>query len=232
MKFKFVILLFFVLRSIAFTNNTATSLERYDNPNMHFSANKFDSWEIRCQFSSKDEPKYWYVAGNWGSAFDIDKNEYQKDGPDSKAGNFGISQLKYYLYKGKNPLMSSSDPIMKRFYFYRFSGKAAKILLLDNYLVAVDTYTKLVFAFAVPTKYKNMFSKRIPEAWGALDNNSSSGKYKFYEYDPVGIVKSNGSVELYDWHLSDMREGKYEPTIGKQGSEVATYGKAGRSPYL
>ncbi len=231
MKFRLMILSCFIFSSIVFANASEDLLRQYNDPNMHFPASKFDTWEFRCKFSSKDEPTYWYVAGNWGQAIDTGKREYQKEGPSTKAGSHGLSDIKYYFYKGKNPLARSQGKMTERFYYYRFSGKAAGMITMDNYLIAVDTYTKLVFAFAIPVEYKNILWRKIPEKWVALESGMSNKSYKFYEYDPVGIVLANGTFELYSWHLADMSKGNYKPTMMKQGENIATYGKAGRSPY-
>ncbi len=236
MKFEYIVLFFMTFNFAASANGVSSVVvsKGYSDPNMYFSASKFDTWEIRCRFTTSDEPTYWYESGDWGQPFDSRKNGYKKTGPNSKAGSYELSGLIYYLYKGKNPLALSADgydsEISKRFYFYRFSGKAAKLQSLDNYLIAVDIYTKLVFAFAIPTNYKNILWKMVPTAWGRLEDNLDS-QYKFYEYDPVGIVRADGTFEMYEWHLKDMANHVYIPTMKAQGYEVATYGKPGCSPY-
>ncbi len=210
----------------------------YSDPNKHFSASKFDPWEIRSSFAGNNSPTFSFANGSWVGG-NASKNEYKKGGPNSSGGGYSITGVTYYLYKDKNPLFSPSSSYnngehgerMKRFYFYRFTGKGGGIQWLDNMLIAVDRYTKLVFAFAIPTKYNHVLGQKVPVAWGAVDTRVNNGKYKFYEYDPVGIVKENGSIELYSWYKSAMGSGNYNPIIGSPDREVATYGKAGRSPY-
>ena len=210
----------------------------YSDPNKHFSASKFNAWEIRASFNNNNSPTYGFANGSW-SRGDSTKNEYLKGGPNSSGGGHSITGVIYYLYKDKNPLFSPSSSYntgehgerMKRFYFYRFKGKGGGVQALDNMLVAVDRYTKLVFAFAIPTKYKHVLGQAVPIAWGSVDTRVNNGKYKFYEYDPVGIIKENGSIELYRWYTSAMGSGNYSPIIGSPDREVSTYGSAGRSPY-
>ena len=208
------------------------------NPDKHFPASKFDSWEIRASFAGNNSPTYRFTAGNW-NAGNVSKNEFIKKGPNSSGGGHSITYMVYYLYKSKNNLFSPTSSYnsgahgkrMERFYFYRFSGKGGNIQALDNMLVAVDKNTKLVFAFGVPTKYSYVLGNNVPTAWGSIDTRVNNGKNKFYEYDPVGIVKSDGTVELYKWYTDAMGSGNYNPIIGDPNRAVATYGKPGRSPY-
>lgn len=140
---------------------------------------------------------------------------------------------------------------LKRFWFYRFTGNV--VMNTDNYLIAIDSYSKLVFAFAVPTKWKAIVGIPAPVEWGAVElgweanadtaNLNSQVKFAvdgvryFYEYDPVGIVKPNGDIEIYQWCLDSIgNNNRYAPRLNGSASDltrkIADYGFAGRSPYL
>ncbi len=208
------------------------------DPNRHFKSTEFDNLEMRATFSGNNTPSYAFAKGGWNSA-NPTKKEFSKGGPNSSGGGHSITAMHYYLYKGLNPVFSPNSSYntgahgdrVKRFYFYRFTGKGGGIQGLDNMLVAVDTYTKLVFSFSLPIRFTSVLGQQVPTAWGAVDTKVQNGKYKFYEYDPVGIVDKNGKVELYKWYTDAMGRSDYNPIIGSPDREVATYGKTGRSPY-
>ncbi len=215
------------------------TFQDYQDPDMHFPAENIDSWVIRGQFAANNSPTFWFDTNpspSW-SASDIATEEYLASGPNTSAGANSINTVVYYVYKGMNPLYPSDNAYntgahgerVNRFRFYRFTGKTASPSL-DNMLVAVDTYTKLVFAFAKPTATESVLGQNVPRQWGSVEANNN-GKYMFYEYDPAGIVKEDGTFELYEWYSSAMGYEDYDPIIGDPTREVATYGKAGRSPY-
>ena len=59
----------------------------------------------------------------------------------------------------------------------------------------------------------------------------------FYEYDPVGIVHSDGNIEIYDWCIQSIaNNNRYAPRVegGKidLSRDIADIGKPGRSPYM
>lgn len=212
-----------------------------------FSAKVFEKWLLTAKFSDKNVPSYTFKkapVNNWNIIeATINKiAEFFYSGANSSAGSNSITDMKYFMYKGLNPLYSpksnyNKDPHksrLNRFYFYRFTGKGGGIASLNNYLVAVDSYTKLVFAFAIPTKTKNVLGNLMPTAWGPVDIHTiiDESNYKFYEFDPVGIVKSDGEVEVYQWFKDNMAKNNYHPIMGDINRPNATYGKAGKSPYI
>lgn len=228
----------------------------WNSPSYKFDMN-FDDYVIEASFSADNRPSYKLVRGGWNSS-DLSKNEYYHNGAPTTGAGQSIQSVKYYLYKSKNPLFSAtskynSSEKIKRFYFYRFTGKALGMVDTDNYLVAIDTYSKLVFAFAVPVQWKLYMAgtPKAPIKWGSVElgweadyNSGNQASFKvdgasyFYEYDPVGIVKSDGTIEIYQWCLDSIGNNKkYGPRIdGGNASDlsraIATYGKPGRSPYL
>ncbi len=139
----------------------------------------------------------------------------------------------YYMYNGYNPFFGAtgstnagtygdgSERRMDRFVFYRFTGNASG-QDLDNMLVALDTHTRLLFSFGVPTGFKEVFGKSNPTSWGSVESNVKvDGKsYKFYEYDPAGYVDASGNFVMADWYMEKNAKGDYTPVY------------TGKSPYL
>ena len=228
----------------------------WNDPNYRFNMN-FDDYVIKASFSSDNRPTYRLVKGSWQSS-NPTKNEYSYNGENTTGAGQSIQSVKYYLYKSKNPLFTATSKYnttnrIKRFYFYRFTGKALGMVDTDNYLVAIDTYSKLVFAFAVPVQWKLYMAgtPKAPVKWGSVElgwetdydseNQASfkvNGASYFYEYDPIGIVKENGEIEIYQWCLDSIGNKKrYGPRIDggnyyDTSRPIATYGKPGRSPYI
>ena len=228
----------------------------WNDPNYRFNMN-FDDYVIKASFDGNNRPSYKLVKGNWQSA-SPQKSEYTYNGDNTTGAGQSIQSVKYYLYKGKNPLFSPTSKYnttnrMNRFYFYRFTGKALGMVDTDNYLVAIDTYSKLVFAYAVPVQWKLYMAgtPKAPIQWGSVElgwesdydtDKQASFKVKgasyFYEYDPIGIVKENGEIEIYQWCLDSIGNNKrYGPRIEGNNARdlsraIATYGKPGRSPYI
>ncbi|WP_300752637.1 hypothetical protein [uncultured Brachyspira sp.] len=211
---------------------------------------------IAASFGLKNEPTYMLIKDGAWKAGDLSKNEYYYDGTNTKAAGFVVNKVKYYMYKNMNPTFSSTSAYnksdrLKRFWFYRFTGTAG--LDTDNYLIAIDTYSKLVFAFAIPTKWKSILGIPAPMEWGAVELGweasadsatlneqvkfAVDGLTYFYEYDPVGIVHSDGTIEIYPWcTLSIANDNSYAPRLDGSPTDltrkVADYNFAGRSPYL
>lgn len=211
---------------------------------------------IAASFGLKNEPTYMLIKDDTCKPLDLSRNEYYYDGTNTKAAGFTVTKVKYYMYKNMNPTFSSTSAYNKsdrleRFWFYRFTGSAG--LDTDNYLIAIDRYSKLVFAFAIPTKWKLIFGIPAPMEWGAVElgweasadsatlNEQNKfaveGLTYFYEYDPVGIVHSDGTIEIYPWcTLSIANDNSYAPRLDGSPTDlkrnVASNGSPGRSPYL
>lgn len=148
-----------------------------------------------------------------------------------------VKNVGYFRVKGKNPLVSSYDgilipiygsdgkpteqtePIMKRFVFYRFTGDVPVVGTLDNRLVAFDSYTGLLFVYAIPTTFGgngNPLGWQPLEGVGAPDGK----KHSFYEYDPVGYVNKDGEFRMTSQYITNLkkktsRENYKPPFTGK-----------------
>ena len=212
-----------------------------------------DNMVIEAYFDDNNRPTYSLKQGKW-IPLDPSRNEYYYDGENTSAAGYEMSSVKYYMYKAKNPTFKGDSSYNKsdrlnRFYFYKFYGEYMKVGT-QNYLIAIDKYSKLVFAFAVPTKWKNMLVRYAPETWGSVElgweakykeNTQSSfsveGIQYFYEYDPVGIVHRDGTIEIYSWCSDSISKNVYAPRVlGDKidlDREIAREGIVnGRSPYM
>lgn len=212
-----------------------------------------DNLVIRADFDGNNRPTYRLEKGTWDPY--PASNAYKNGGNLScEAGNFSIGSVTYYLYKGKNPNYSidskyNQSSRLERFYFYRLKGSSAR-KDVNNYLICIDKYSKLVFAFAVPMAWENVLIKYMPISWGAVESgyeiyetggevyfNKTDGIQYFYEYDPVGIVHEDGTIEIYKWCSDSIGNNKlYGPRV--EGNKIdlsrpiASKGVAGRSPYM
>ena len=213
-----------------------------------------DNLVIRADFDGNNRPTYRLEKGSWTS-HDLSKNSYKNGGNlSSSAGSFSIDNVTYYLYKGKNPnydINSSYNKSsrMERFYFYHLIGSSAGNTV-DNYLICIDKYSKLVFAFGVPTKWKKVVIKQMPISWGAVELgweadaysnnpihfNKTDGIQYFYEYDPVGVVLPDNTIKIYDWCLNSIANNRYAPRVEGDvidlNRPIASKDSHGRSPYM
>ncbi len=241
--------------------------EHYDENYGGFSAAIFDkSWLLKVSFDDKNVPVYKFFdpkqeapsdTRGWLVGTDRDslaKEEYWfnagEDGNTAQRG-FPISPMIVYQYRGKNPLVNpdcaynTASEVLERFYFFRFSGKAIGAVDLDNYLAAVDTHSKFLFVYGEITDSDSFGSLSIPRTYQAVEVSERALTRKdgtarpFYEYDPIGYVKSDGTVMLYQEYRNAMIEGEggavdFFPYIKDSARAVARHeeGGAGRSPYL
>lgn len=194
-----------------------------------FDASEFNEIQIAGWFDKQNVPTYTMTKGDVWKAGDATKHEYvHSNAPNTSGQGYNITGVTYYQYRGINPnydpvgnyntsLQTTEDgkPKLSRFYFYRFTGYGGSIQWLDNYLIAVDTYSKLIFAFSEPVEFSTMGA---PTRWDPTDNEAFIGQmYQFYMYDPVGyVLKENGTytVQLYQWFQDSLAKGVYEPTLG------------------
>ena len=231
----------------------------YNDPNEGFPHTDFETMSlVGTYFNDDNVPVYAMESGEVWAIKDASKNEFiHAKAPNTSGQGYAISNVNWYQYRGKNPLYaadgsynttlqltSNLKPKLSRFYFYRFTGDTLSPSL-DNFLFAVDTYSKLMFAFAYPTKTENVFGNNVPKAWGPTDGSAFLGtNYQFYMYDPVGYVeKKDGkyTVVMYDWFKQNLTKGIYQPTLGglddkSQGTALTTVASktsdgAGTSPF-
>lgn len=225
------------------------------NPEEGFAAKEFNQIQITGWFSDKNVPTYTMTKGDVWKEGDASKREYvHSNAPSTEGQGWSITGVTYYQYRGINPNYEATGNYnvslqttkegnhkLNRFYFYRFTGKGGGVQWLDNYLIAVDTYSKLIFAFSEPVEFSSMGA---PTKWDPTDNEAFYGTtYQFYMYDPVGYVlkKDDGSyeIQLYQWFQDSLAAGNYKANINTAYTKIAEKrGKnddgedgAGKSPF-
>lgn len=189
--------------------------EDYNDPNYQFPADKFKNWLFKASFQGDKLPIYNFFNDNsrsWipgGADWNNITAEYYngKDGENYVVSGIltvSITSLKVYKYPGNNPLYSSLGYLpgrMDRFNFYSINGEAS-VAPLKQYLIAVDTYSKFIFAFGAITGTKNVMGQDVPVSFEAVEKHGD--KKAFYEYDPIGYVTKDGSVILYEHYKTEF----------------------------
>ncbi|MEI0492231.1 hypothetical protein R4J17_07280 [Brachyspira intermedia] len=213
-----------------------------------FNGNKILDFLFGASFDNNNVPIYkFYKDGKSWSVTDPFTSEKYFDGTDggNVAQGYKISPAKFYRYDYKNPLVTPESSYnqstrMGRFVFYRLVGEAV-IVPLNNYLIAVDTYSKLVFAYGKITKTEKetLTGKLYPVAFEAVELYGD--KRPFYEYDPIGFMSYDASTDsltltLYREYQNEMAKdaNAYFPQVHDSSRAVAGYdnaNSAGRSPY-
>ena len=146
-------------------------------------------------------------------------------------GNYNhIYDVTYYKCEKVHPceiaLYNDETEVKKieRFVFFRFTATAAKGSMffekaLDNFMVALDLETNLLFSYGAPSDYEAIIGGNfIPLKWLPYEThpNTASAQLKFYQYDPIGFVKNSWDVEeggvktnvvLYEWWNASVRAG-------------------------
>lgn len=247
--------------------------EDWNNPNRLFPASRFDNeWVLPSVSFNKDNipfirfgrgksglpwkqgygptREYTYNAsdeGNRAQVSNFDENGVPVE--DGTWNGFSIRPMTIYQYRGRNPLVAPlceynrTDGNMQRFRFYRFVGKSAGAVDLDQFVIAVDTYSKFVFAYAAITDIDKVVGQEVPQEYEPVELHSEDGR-PFYEYDPIGYVKENGTVVRYPQYEEDMKTDRavnYLPRIHRPAEypdfpETETVARhdpkgQGRSPY-
>ncbi|MBW5410126.1 hypothetical protein E6A50_07070 [Brachyspira hampsonii] len=224
------------------------SKEDWNRIDYKFNGNELYNYFMKISFEVTTVPVYSFFLPNDGREWEknsaSDYDEYTFDASDD--GNttespilpnpLPINPMTVYRY-GKNPLVSSdgfynSSERIKRFFFIRLVGTA--VIKLDNYLIAIDTYSKYIFAYAKITKYENVFGQLLPTEFKAIEHYHLG--YKFYEYDPIGFIDANKNIILYKVYEDDMtaNSSEYVPRytgIGGKAAEQTDKTTTGHSPY-
>lgn len=218
--------------------------EWYNNPSCNgdsenpsatgFNSEEFDKAVIHASFDKDSIPSFELISKDaWGEPTDENYHEYTYSGPDTTAIGISVKGVTYMQYRGMNPCYKADgtynknlqqtkrgNPRLSRFYFYRFMADSP--VKLNNFLIAIDTYSKLIFQFAKPENPKDL----IPQNWTGTDSVLVDGKSCFfYEYDPIGYVTKNNdgkySVVLYEWFKNNLKNGFHDGTINKEYSGLA-----------
>ena len=235
----------------AWYNNPDSNGDETNPEKDGFAAEEFNQIQITGWFSDQNVPTYTMTKGNVWKEGDASKREYvHSNAPSTEGQGFSITGVTYYQYRGINPNYDATgnynvslqmtaaeepNPKLSRFYFYRFTGKGGGVADLDNYLIAIDTYSKLIFAFSEPVEFSGMGA---PTKWDPTDNEAFYGQmYQFYMYDPVGYVLKNDNgtytVQLYQWFQDSLAVGNYKANINTSYTSIAAKDKdkPGKSPF-
>lgn len=138
------------------------------------------------------------------------------------------ADARYEIYGEDGKPTGQYEPLMTRFMFYFFTGQTASPAL-QNCLVAVDTYSKLVFQFGKPVNFEIKFGNNVPTKWAPVDLASTGPggkKYRFYQYDPVGYVTQDGSFHMTDTYKANLKNEIYDPVYTGKSPYVGYVGNA------
>ena len=222
-----------------------------------FATNFFDKARLTIEKIENYVPKMKYQGTiNWENTEIKENGTYTQkiSGTDfgvDKPKSTTSSKIIFYRSYGKNPFGLYNDEtyvvygedgkpkcddkgnpveerLMERFVFYYFTGYNHGDL--KNCLVAVDTYSKLIFPFAKAVVFKNVniwvlgINEFVPQVWKQVDL-----EHRFYEYDPIGYVTKEGNFILTDAYKTKIRlKGK---TVEEE-KEKYIPDFTGKSPYL
>ena len=211
-----------------------------------FDGNKILDFLFAASFDGNNVPMYSFFKD--GTVWTISdtltaENKYNAQDGVNTAQGYKITEASFYRYDYKNPLVTPESSYnqserMKRFLFYKIVGKAV-VVPLNNYLIAVDTHSKLVFAYGKITKTGNAMGQAYPTEFKPVEEYGD--KKKFYEYDPIGFLsydenKDSLKLTLYEEYQKEMAKdaNAYFPQVHDASRNVAGYdnaSSAGRSPY-
>lgn len=173
--------------------------------------------------------------GREGKTYKYTENMVQ--GSHVAFGNYNhIYDVTYYKCEKAHPcaIPIYNDGVearkLERFVFFRFTATAAKgskffQKALDNFMVALDLETNLLFTYGAPSDYESIIGGNfIPLKWLPYEThpNTASSQLKFYQYDPIGYVKEEWDVEeggvktnvvLYEWWNASVRAGSSYKTV-------------------
>lgn len=198
---------------------------------------------LKMYVSLLNNPSYWFEDGAWRKE---DAYTWLSGGDQEVVSPYQfntIKQVQYYRYKNIHPLdpvyyMKETGDFLKRFCFYRFTGKTL-IPAVDVYLFALDMTTGLMFSYALPTRFEKVWGHRIPRDWVAIEDHPYVQEHfpgrKFYEFDPVGIVSPDNKIILYEWIVKQNKRKagdilNYIPRLEDYTTEASEQGP-GYSPY-
>ena len=221
--------------------------EDYNNPNYGgYEASKFDKWLFKASFRDDKLPIYnffedntrsWIPGGmDWNN---IPANYYQGKNGENTAQGYEIKNLTVYKYDRDNPLYDDKGYLpgrMDRFRFYSINGESGVATInapLKQYLIAVDTYSKFVFAFGKITKVQDFVGQKVPIGFEAIELHGD--KKHFYEYDPIGYVDKTGEVFFYQHYIDEFVANPTSYTPKQHGyDKIAEHNKTkpGKSPYV
>lgn len=210
---------------------------KHNDINYIFDGSIIKDYVMKVVFDKNNIPTYEFVKNGkrWDLVnFFLNEHHYDGTADKNKARGFKINPANFYRYDGYNPLSHENNWRMERFQFYAILNSKAVVVELNNYLIAIDTYSKFIFAYGKITSTKRIFGADVPLSFDAVENYGE--RRKFYEYDPIGFIEQNGdklTVKLYDEFINEysVKVVDYFPSIHDVSRNVATHNAPGLSPY-
>ena len=206
--------------------------------NGNFNSDTFDRWVLNMPSMSGIIASYKFKEGVWsGSSPEVCNNAP----PEIGEGLKGIWDVKVYRYKSRAERWSGSyvpefDPKDERFHFFKFTAQSNGGLV-DSSMFCVDRYSKFLFYYSEPAVIKNILNNWVPSNWTdyAAPTQGKHNKFPepFYMSDPVGFVKEDGTVVLYEWIIKNINDANYGAKQNPSYTQPAgrKSNKAGFSPY-
>ena len=207
-----------------------------------YDASIFDEWLFKSSFRGDKLPIYKFFSDpskKWSSGgLDWKKKSadfYNPNDGDNTASGYKITGATIYKYNGENPLYDKSGYLegrLDRFRFYSIYGETGGgLVTLQQYLIAVDTYSKFVFAFGKIIDVQEIIGDKVPMEFEAIEKTGNA----FYEYDPIGYVDKTGTVVFYQHYKTEFVNNPTEYLPMSHGyTTVAEHdeNKPGHSPYV
>ena len=210
-----------------------------NNPdNVNNNDNKYDTLFLKFTIDDKTVPTFTFFEDDgkapngtrkWKQSHDGTNTCYIYNAPDDESIDClpyypedytYFFDLEIYVYKGINPFKTKvENDIEKQFYFYRYIGRS--FTPKNNFLIAVDTKTGLLFPYAVPEKWEKVLPW-LPNGWisaelgitgkyATVDQQETFTAYKFWQYDPIGKVNDDGTVTLEQFYTDAITANDYKP---------------------
>lgn len=208
----------------------------------NFDSSKFDNWILNMPSMDGIVASYKFREGSWSGSPEMVDNVPSGIGSGLKR----IWDVKVYRYKNRKDRWAeigytpAIDPKDERFHFFKFTASSAGGAVGGKHgssMFCVDRYSKFLFYYSEPTKIKSVFGNAVPEDWtdyaAPTEGQHTQFSEPFYMTDPVGFVKEDGSVVLYQWIKDNINNADYHPKQNPAYTQPAgrKANKVGFSPY-
>ena len=208
----------------------------------NFDSAKFDNWILNMPSMDGIVASYKFREGSWSGSPEMVDNVPSGIGSGIKK----IWNVKVYRYKNRKDRWAeigytpAIDPKDERFHFFKFTATSAGGEVGGEHgssMFCVDRYSKFLFYYSEPSEMPNVFGNNVPKNWTdyAAPSTGIHTQFSepFYLTDPVGFVKEDGSVVLYQWIKDNINNSDYKPKQNPAYTQPAgrKANKAGSSPY-
>jgi len=208
----------------------------------NFDSAKFDNWILNMPSMDGIVASYKFREGSWSGSPEMVDNVPSGIGGGIKK----IWDVKVYRYKNRTDRWSeigytpAPDPKDERFHFFKFTATSAGGAVGGEHgssMFCVDRYSKFLFYYSEPSEMPSIFGNKVPKNWTdyAAPSTGIHTQFSepFYLTDPVGFVKEDGSVVLYQWIKDNINNSDYRPKQNPAYTQPAgrKANKAGSSPY-